>query len=510
MYLEESDMRIGFYVAALFFLFLSGAVNAQNDDSMDSFRARMRSEFGSFRENAYKEYNDFRQKANEEYVKFMREKWVELGAEPPIETPKVKPVPIPEFKENEPLPAPIEMDYDEVITPPAPQPQPTPIAPVPEVPDYRNTELAFQFYGTNCSVRVPAGNKAGLARLDEDAVADLWTEFCGEEYNNLLIDCINMRDDMRLSDWAYFTMLGDLSKSYLGDTNAAVVLWGFLFNQTGYAIRMGYYENRLYLLVALQDQFITSRLHYEVDGELFCVASVPAGMAPDMMHVMPYRFHGEKKMDMNIYTVQDLAWQPTQPRLMQSAFDPEVSVSLSVNKNLIDFYNEYPRTCTLPDPAGTSCWKFYADAPLNDKVKGELYPVLRRAIQGKGEIEAANIIIHFLQTTLEYRLDDEVWGGDRPFFAEETLFYPYNDCEDRAILFSRLIRDLLGLDVVLVYLPNHLATAVAFSEPLNGRYYLIDGRKYYYCEPTASPYADVGWMHEDYWNVNPSIIKLRN
>ena len=147
MYLEESDMRIGFYVAALFFLFLSGAVNAQNDDSMDSFRARVRSEFGSFRENAYKEYNDFRQKANEEYVKFMREKWVELGAEPPIEIPKVKPVPIPEFKENEPLPAPIEMDYDEVITPPAPQPQPTPIAPVPEVPDYRNTELAFQFYG---------------------------------------------------------------------------------------------------------------------------------------------------------------------------------------------------------------------------------------------------------------------------------------------------------------------------------------------------------------------------
>ena len=68
MYLEESDMRIGFYVAALFFLFLSGAVNAQNDDSMDSFRARVRSEFGSFRENAYKVIS-YRLKISTEVIK---------------------------------------------------------------------------------------------------------------------------------------------------------------------------------------------------------------------------------------------------------------------------------------------------------------------------------------------------------------------------------------------------------------------------------------------------------
>ena len=31
-------------------------------------------------------------------------------------------------------------------------------------------------------------------------------------------------------------------------------------------------------------------------------------------------------------------------------------------------------------------------------------------------------------------------------------YYPYSDCEDRSILFARLVKDLLGLDVVMWFL----------------------------------------------------------
>jgi hypothetical protein len=86
-----------------------------------------------------------------------------------------------------------------------------------------------------------------------------------------------------------------------------------------------------------------------------------------------------------------------------------------------------------------------------------------------------------------------MWGHDRAFFAEETLFYPYSDCEDHAILFSRLVRDLLHLPVVLVYYsspasPPHLATGVKFSEPLKGdnqdRLVMQSGDTFYICDPT--------------------------
>ena len=77
-----------------------------------------------------------------------------------------------------------------------------------------------------------------------------------------------------------------------------------------------------------------------------------------------------------------------------------------------------------------------------------------------------------------------MWGGDRVFFADETLYYPYCDCEDRSILYSRLVRDLLGLDVVLVFYPGHLATAVDLGDDSGGSTMVVDGRKFTVCDPT--------------------------
>lgn len=483
---------------------LAGSLHAQRKPVLQE---RAMKQYKEFNERVNRQYEDFRTRANRKYAAFLREKWLPLNMLPAFDLPKIPPLPILDESDfTKPDLEPVEIPYQKVVKIPSPQPQPTPIDSVPEIMDTDNACLSFRFYGTDCKVRIPSIPKAGLRTVNEEHVADLWEHFSSQSYNNLLLDCIRLRKELSLSDWAYFKMLGEISKQYLGDSNEATVLWASLFTQTGYSLRIGRCGEKLYLLLATNDDLMLP--YYLIEKEKFYVLSVPREKIPAQMNTSVYSYDGECKMDFLLRSQPQFAWSPSSPRRMTSKTDPEVSVNISVNKNLIEFYNTYPCAFSKNDPNGDLRWAYYANAPLCKEVEQTLYPVLRKAIAGKGQIKAANIIIHFMQTTLVYGYDDQIWGYDRAFFAEETLYYPYSDCEDRAILFSRLIRDLLHLDVVLLNLPGHLATAVAFDEPLPGAYYAIDGKRYYYCEPTCSGAMDVGWMPDRYKNARPIFIRL--
>ena len=133
--------------------------------------------------------------------------------------------------------------------------------------------------------------------------------------------------------------------------------------------------------------------------------------------------------------------------------------------------------------------------------------MLKKQIKGKTQEEAANMLINFVQTAFDYATDDEQFGYERPLFGDEIFYYPYSDCEDRSILYSILVRDLLGLDVVLLYFPGHLATAVKFTEDISGYYLTIDNEKYLICDPTYIG-APIGDCMPDYQNVSAEIIKI--
>ena len=171
---------------------------------------------------------------------------------------------------------------------------------------------------------------------------------------------------------------------------------------------------------------------------------------------------------------------------------------MQTNSNLIAFYNDYPQS---------SMWNYYTKASMSDVLKESLYPTLRQAIEGKTTLQAANILLNFVQTGFRYQTDDVQFGYERPLFPDETFYYPYCDCEDRSILFSCLVRELLGLDVVLLNYPEHLATAVCFNEEVKGDYLLVGDKTYIICDPTYIN-ARVGECAPKYKSVSPTVVVL--
>lgn len=474
-------------------------VLAQNSQSKSVL-----SQYEEFRCMAHKKYDDFREKANMQYAEFMRQAWQTYNASSAVPRPKdeiVPPVVMLDKDSRVPLQESRPVPIREVVKPPVFVPQPIPIAPIREVPAVGEERVAFRFYGTDVKVRFGEDCRFRLSALTNDVLSAAWKKMAGDVYNNLLRDCLELRIRMELSDWAYLSLLQTMAEACMGKGNEAVMLTAYVYCQSGYKMRIGRSDGRLVLLYGC-DYTIYDRPYFDIGGTRY----YPTDNNVRRMEICDVAFPKEQVLSLQMRRQPKLARVETPVRILRSKRYPELQVEVSVNRNLNDYYENYPTSETGHD--FMTRWAIYANVPMDEGVVNMLYPPLRERLADLDKKEAVERLLNLVQTAFVYEYDEKVWGHDRAFFAEETLSYPYCDCEDRSILFSRLVRDLLGLDVVLVYYPGHLATAVCFSDGnVAGDYIDISGRRFTVCDPTYIG-AGVGRTMPDMDNQAARVILL--
>jgi hypothetical protein len=503
---------------------------AAQQDAFEQFRQQQAAQFNQFRNDQQDEFDKFRKRVNEEYAEFMRRAWQEFPAQEadvPQEEPTVEPVyfeepaPAPQLpaQPGEPSdePAPVREDIASlptqqpvfepqpiavkpvVIVIPEPAPAPEPIAPVqPKEEPFKRVSIAY--YGSLITIGFPENDNLQIKGADENAIADAWQALSDSRYDITVKTALDARKANALCDWAYMDMLRNACEKQYGKSNEATLAQAFLMVQSGYRIRLGNNNGKLQLLVAsLYD--IYGLKYFVLDGTKFYIVS---GDKNTKMHICESKYGKEKSLSMQMAQLPKFTSNPTQKRTLSSK--KGVTASTSVNKNLIDFFNTYPQACYKGDY--TTRWAAYANTPLDKSIKNSLYPSLKKTIDGMSERQAVEILLNWVQTAFQYKVDDQVWGHDRAFFAQETLYYPYCDCEDRAILFSRLVRDLVGLDVVLLYYPGHLASAVAFNGEERGDYLTYKNRRFIVCDPTYIN-AGVGRTMPGMNNQEAQVIALK-
>lgn len=431
-------------------------------------------QYRSFTNEVKSSYASFHENCNKRYAEFLREAWGWYEGNEPLPLPKEDVVP----------PSPYRGDYERekaevkpvLIEPVRTEPQPLPLAPVKEMPVDDERYFSFSFYGSNARVRLPETERLKMTDLSPDVVAEAWSTLSSAEMNNAIRDCLETRIRYNLCDWAYLTFLDELGKKYCHDRNTATLLTAYLYCQSGYQMRLAIDDGRIVLLYASR-HLIFNKSFFNVGTTRY----YPFGDCGQSLQICDAAFDGEKPMSLLIPSEQLLGGELSQPRdIVSKRYD--LDVQSQVPLSLINFFDTYPTSVT--DYNSMTRWAMYANTPLSQKAKDALYPSFKEGIGGCSELEAANKILNWVQTGFEYEYDDKVWGYDRAFFAEETLYYPFADCEDRSILFSRLVRDLLDLDVALIYYPGHLATAVCFNDDVPGDAMMINGRKFIVCDPT--------------------------
>ena len=465
--------------------------------TFEQYKAEQQAKMAKYKSAKQKEYDAYRQKLNVEYAAYMEQKWQAFKSYAAKKKPKDQDPPTPAMKQgNEPAPV-NEIRYKLVIKL-VPYEVPDPVVPIDVPPVDEKTTFAFLFHDTPCSVHLAKELRFSLSDASEQAASDMWRQMSDGTYDALISDCLRLRKELQLGDWGYINLIQALTKGFFGsNSNEAVLMQMFILVQSGYAMRIARTNQRWVLLMPCEANLYDYSYIYRDGKQYYILDDVKSGGS---YYVFDKAFTNEKMPSLRMTQSPKLAYSAAPQRTVSSARYPMMRVNVTENKNLMDFYNEYPLSAN---------WDYYSTASLAEETKKTLYPILKREIAGKSHKEAANMLINFVQTAFAYKTDGDQFGYERPLFGDETLYYPYSDCEDRSILYSILVRELLGLETVLLLYPGHLATAVAFPNNQSyGYHFKWNNKVFTICDPTYIG-ADIGECMPDFRSTSPDVIQIQ-
>ena len=375
------------------------------------------------------------------------------------------------------------------VTPPAVKPS----APTGELFTASSDKQMVNFCGQKVYVDKSLKGVCSIGNMRENAIADAYEAMCKADYKALVDDCRKVKKELNLNDWGIFLFVREASKALCTDENAAVVMQQFLLNELGYKSKMARRADRnQMLLFVAADCRVYGHPYFTKDGlNYYNLTSNES-----CQFYMCQEDSPKAKSKLNMQVNHAPALNAGMVNSVHKNRSGSVAVSVDVPKSLMEFYGSMPQ-CD---------YSVYVNAEVNPSVASKVLSTLAPLVNGKSEAEAANLLINFVQTGFQYATDQEQFGYEKPFFVEELFYYPYCDCEDRSVLYSYLVRNLLKLDVVLLDYPNHIATAVCFNENVSGDFVTVGGKKYVVCDPTYIG-ASIGKAMPQFKNVAAKVLK---
>ncbi|MFC2085076.1 hypothetical protein ACFLS9_08470 [Bacteroidota bacterium] len=368
-------------------------------------------------------------------------------------------------------------------------------------PEKNNNHFDVDFYGTSKTMMTETNFQIrSPGKIDKEYIGDFWELMSTKNYKDILIQTQNYNDKLNLNDWGYCMLLNKIGeKIYPSSPDLKHLLIWFLLNKSGYKARVGIIENKVYVFFPSENKIygVPYFLTNESQEKLYVIDfdNLESSLSGSLFTYNEDYPGADKILDMNIYRAPNIEEDFKTTELSFTYKDIKYKVPVEYNKSLIRFYKDYPY----------SNLEVYFNSAISNETKNSMISSLKYIIEDKPDPVAVNMLLRFVQTSFGYKTDQPNFGREKPLFREETIHYPYSDCEDRSILFSYLVKNILGLSVIGVDYPGHVATAVKFNLDVPGDYITYKGEKYIICDPTYTN-AYIGMSMQKYKNTKPEKI----
>lgn len=337
-----------------------------------------------------------------------------------------------------------------------------------------------------------------ITKLSSGVISELWLTMASSDFKPALSAIEQASHDLKLDDWgnALLTHQYLTTQARLTQNQRQLLTWFYLVKQ-GFDARVAFDKNEIYLLLnAAQPLFAQKFFTFDDQKYYFVDFSKTRPINIGSVYTYEQQYSSAKKSVKIDMRVAPILGKSDKTRVLTTKIgNQSVSVTAPYNSSYIDFLNFYPQVSM----------QYYFQAELPEQTKVSLLSQLKQQIAGLSELEAANFLLHFVQTSLQYQTDQQQFNYENYLFAGETLHYPYADCEDRSVLFAYLVTHLMGNKVVGLQYDGHVATAVALKSKTTGSSFLINDVRYTIADPTFIN-ANVGEVMTGFEGVEPELV----
>jgi hypothetical protein len=334
-----------------------------------------------------------------------------------------------------------------------------------------------------------------LVITDAETIRNSFDYIRNTNYPGVLKQLVSISSQMNLNDWDYFCLINEFSKLVVDKPNSQKFIMWFLLLESNYKVKIGYHQDTLSILFA-PAQTLYNMPWYNIKGERYY------SMQNEPKTIKTYDidyFKGYKYVNM-FHTKPLILEESKKTKTITFPFMGETySIPISFNQRYVDYYSTYP---LLPV-------EYYFASPVSSIFKESVHISIAPYLQNKTQLESLHYLLSLVQYGFNYKTDIEQFNHEKYMVPEEIVYYNNSDCDDKTILFTYLVRELLHLDVIALSFKGHICSAVEVSDHSIKANLTYNGKQYVACDATYSG-APPGIILPPFMISNAVIIDFNN
>ncbi|MBN1182349.1 MAG: hypothetical protein JXB49_08695 [Bacteroidales bacterium] len=366
-------------------------------------------------------------------------------------------------------------------------------------PVLKGERIQVDYFGKILTFYIDPSFKQKISIVNDIAISRYWKSLSKTDYQPFIAEIERSTKELELNNWGVVVLLNKIvNEIYPNDNNQQNLFIWFTLIQSGFTAKVGHNNSKIFLLLP-SENMLYSMPYFTVDNTKYWVVDLNSKITfcGSLFIYEGKHSLSKKNISMAVANTPTINNKILNKSLSFSYGGKTYTVIVMYNDDVVKYFENYPQTD----------FSVYFNASTSPESQSTLIQSLRPILQNRSEPEAVNILLRFVQTAFDYKTDEEHFGREKPLMPEETINYPFSDCEDRSILFAYLVRELIGLPVVGLHYPCHLATAVLFHDRIPGDQLTVDGNVYTICDPTYIN-ADIGQCMPQFVGMEPEIIKF--